>query len=78
MVATFHQKANVFLYDSTKNAVDTKGTGMLGWLFYTNEIFDILRKLDVDVCLVETNGTFKQTTLNEVENAFKKMNYKGC
>jgi hypothetical protein len=74
MVAVFSQKAGVFLYDNIENAYYIKSCGMLGWLFFTDKLFDFLQD-KVEICLLEKLGEPKnyiQSNLGKVKISFKE------
>lgn len=72
MVAVFYRDAHVFLYDTIENAYN-KNRGMIGWLFYSNELFDMIRD-KVDICLVSPSGNddFIKTDIKTIEELFIK------
>ena len=83
MVASFHQGAGVFLYDTLDNFYASledpyRKDGLLGWLFFgdNDNLFELLRG-KVTTCMLETSHgsrVFKQVdSLETVEKAFRKI-----
>lgn len=76
MVAVLGQNTGAFLYDTIENARQCKKEGLLGWLFWTQQVFEILEHSKVETCLierVENSKDFIESDLQKVRNAFKTV-----